>query len=195
MRIIQLSKTMTFLETQELVAETMKRPSTSVEIGYEAPWSAKVGSKKTTAYITNEPELQDFWLAYKRHSKSEKVGKRKSAKVAPEIVFRNLRETLAVRLFRPSITRNSTYEKLGEFKSWRSAGGSGKKWNVKAKFHVQCERLSSSKAQSSNGGNSERYVLQEAQPTLLHEIRRDVRRIHARERCRACRLTCESVNY
>ena len=97
MRVTEISASMSFIETQELVSETMKRSSPAVEIGYEAPWSAKVGSKKTTAYITNEAELEDFWVAYRRYIQTAKSGKRnKSAKEHPEIVFRNLREQSAV---------------------------------------------------------------------------------------------------
>ena len=99
MRILEVNSGMSFLDVQDLVAETMKRSSPSVEIGYEAPWSAKVGTKKTLAYITSEAELSDFWLAYKRYVGSSKPGKRsKTTTENMEIIFRNLRDSTAVRL-------------------------------------------------------------------------------------------------
>ena len=64
MHSIGISSSDSFLEVLEKVAMVMRRHNKSVEIGYEAPWSAKIGAKKVLSYITNESELKEFWLAY-----------------------------------------------------------------------------------------------------------------------------------
>lgn len=60
---------------REKVAISMGRDPVNVDIGYEAPWSQKVGTKKVPVYITSEMELDFFWSAYDGHrEKLEKKG-------------------------------------------------------------------------------------------------------------------------
>lgn len=60
------------LDLLEKVCTAMKRPHQKVEMGYEAPWSAKVGSKKCIAYLSNDEEYDDFWLSFSRQQKKAK---------------------------------------------------------------------------------------------------------------------------
>ncbi|KLO19024.1 hypothetical protein SCHPADRAFT_885687 [Schizopora paradoxa] len=78
-------------ELLEKISNAMKRPSQLVEMGYEAPWSSKVGQKKNLAYVTNEDELDDFWVSLNRYAK----GKYTSAdEWGAGIVFRNMQDNL-----------------------------------------------------------------------------------------------------
>lgn len=97
MRIVNISTSDTHLELLEKIATSMKRPNHLVEIGYEAPWSTKVGSKKSLAYITNEEELDSFWLAYSQFSKKQK-GKtqKRRAESSCDIIFRNMLDNAPV---------------------------------------------------------------------------------------------------
>lgn len=79
----------------EKVSKTLKRPNTAVEMGYEAPWSSKVNSKKCLAYVTNEEELNEFWLSYVRYTGKQK-GKKPKEVTASDIVFRNMKDTAQV---------------------------------------------------------------------------------------------------
>lgn len=83
LRSLTISTSEPYLEVLERVAMVMKRPNNRVEIVYEAPWSSKIGAKKALAYISNEDELDDFWLAYGRYVKKQenkKMGRREEAR-------------------------------------------------------------------------------------------------------------------
>ncbi len=76
----------------------MKRPNHKVEMGYEAPWSSKVANKKCVAYISNDDELDDFWLAYARYLEAQrkKLKKATGEVVISDIVFRNMSDGVQV---------------------------------------------------------------------------------------------------
>lgn len=64
MRTLTVKTSDSFIDVLENISALMKRPNTQVEMGYEAPWSTKIGSKKSLAYITTDEELENFWSAY-----------------------------------------------------------------------------------------------------------------------------------
>lgn len=66
------------------VAEAMSRENPEVQMCYEAPWSAKEGTKKCLSYVTNTTELKVFWSAYKIYAKKKED--------VCGIVFRNRKE-------------------------------------------------------------------------------------------------------
>lgn len=53
-----------YLDMLEKIAMVMKRPNRKIELAYEAPWSAKQGTKKCVTYLTNGDELEEFWSSY-----------------------------------------------------------------------------------------------------------------------------------
>ncbi len=75
------------MELLEKIASAMKRPNHLVEMGYEAPWSAKNGTKKILSYVSNNDELDDFWVAFHRFAEGGK--KKKSDDEVVGIIFRN----------------------------------------------------------------------------------------------------------
>ena len=97
LRTVGISTSDSHLELLEKIATAMKRPNHLVEMGYEAPWSTKIGNKKSLAYLSNEDELDGFWVAYSRFTKKQegKTQKRR-AEVACDIVFRNMTESAPV---------------------------------------------------------------------------------------------------
>ena len=84
------------LETLEKIAGAMKRPNNQVEMGYEAPWSAKTGSKRTLAYISNDEELDDFWASLDTYTSKQKTKKNENSY---DIIFRNMLDRNTVRYF------------------------------------------------------------------------------------------------
>lgn len=91
MRKVPVSTSDSRLDLLEKVSTAMKRPNSMVELGYEAPWSAKINNKKCVAYISNEEELDDFWLALARHMAAQKKKLKGKSEVAdPGIVFHNI---------------------------------------------------------------------------------------------------------
>ena len=67
-------------------------------MGYEAPWSLKIGTKKSLAYIMNEDELDEFWIAYTRYITPKKGAKKGTAAIeeVAGIVFRNMFDSAQV---------------------------------------------------------------------------------------------------
>ena len=95
MRRISITPLDTQLDVLEKTASAMKRPNHAIEIGYEAPWSSKIGTKKSLAYLSTQEELIDFWIAYKRYIKGQLSKKKKGQEINCEIVFRNMMDNLA----------------------------------------------------------------------------------------------------
>lgn len=99
MRSVTICSLDTLLELLEKICSAMKRPNNKVEMGFEAPWSAKIGSKKCVAYISNVEELGDFWLAYSSHLDALKKKQKKKCSdevVVTGIVFHNLMDSAQV---------------------------------------------------------------------------------------------------
>ena len=97
MHIINISMSDSHLTVLEKTAQAMRRPNNLIEIGYEAPWSSKIGTKKNLAYISSKEELDEFWLAYGRYVDIQRLKKRCSIEeVACEITFRNMLDSMAV---------------------------------------------------------------------------------------------------
>ncbi len=91
MRTVTISTDNSLLDLLEKVCTIIKRPNTKVEMGYKAPWSSKIRTKKVMAYISNEEELDDFWLAYARHLATQKKKSKANAVVEISgIVFHNI---------------------------------------------------------------------------------------------------------
>ncbi len=44
----------------------MKLPNDYVEMGYEAPWSMKNGTKRIAMFISNTDDLDEFWCFIQR---------------------------------------------------------------------------------------------------------------------------------
>ncbi|KLO05822.1 hypothetical protein SCHPADRAFT_946603 [Schizopora paradoxa] len=93
LRNVNISSKDGLYELLEKIANAMKRPSQSVEMGYEAPWSSKVGQKKNLAYVTNEDELDDFWISLNRYAKGKYTG---ADDWGAGIVFRNMQDNIQV---------------------------------------------------------------------------------------------------
>jgi hypothetical protein len=90
-RAMSISSSDQHLDILERTAQMMKRPNHAVEIGYEAPWSSKTGTKKNLAYISNDDELDEFWLAYSRYVKvQQKKRQNRGQEIVCEIIFRNM---------------------------------------------------------------------------------------------------------
>ena len=94
MRNVNISSKDGLYELLEKIANAMKRPSNLVEMGYEAPWSSKVGQKRNLAYVSNEDELDDFWVAFSRYSKGK--GAKDQDGPNSTIVFRNMLDNAQV---------------------------------------------------------------------------------------------------
>ncbi|KLO09579.1 hypothetical protein SCHPADRAFT_892976 [Schizopora paradoxa] len=71
-------------------ADSMKRDTYNVDIGYEAPWSHKVGTKKVPVYITTEVELDNFWVAYDGYR--EKLEKKNLTDPITGVLFINMKD-------------------------------------------------------------------------------------------------------
>ena len=86
---VPISSEESHLDLLEKIATSMKRPNAMVEIGYEAPWSAKIGTKKCVAYLSNEDDLTEFWSSFASYVRGQ--GKKKWAEGSvPGIVFQNM---------------------------------------------------------------------------------------------------------
>ncbi len=95
MRAVTISTLDGLFDLLEKIATAMKRPNNLVEMGYEAPWSAKIGTKKSLAYVSNEEELDDFWLSYARYVAKQGGKKQKKAEEVV-IVFSNMQDIAKV---------------------------------------------------------------------------------------------------
>ncbi len=42
----------------------MKLPNDYVEMGYDAPWSMKSGTKRIAMFVSNTDNLAEFWRSY-----------------------------------------------------------------------------------------------------------------------------------
>ncbi|KAL5512281.1 hypothetical protein ACEPAG_9375 [Sanghuangporus baumii] len=94
-RIVTISSLDKHVDVLEKAAQAMKRPNHLVEIGYEAPWSSKIGTKKSLTYLSNPDELTEFWCAYRRYVKDQRSKRRnRDQEITCEIVFRNMLDTL-----------------------------------------------------------------------------------------------------
>ncbi len=91
MRTVAISSTESLLQILEKICSAIRRPNNKVEMGYEAPWSSKIGSKKLVSYISNDDELSEFWRAYERFLETQK-SKQKGKSIAEisGIVFHNV---------------------------------------------------------------------------------------------------------
>ncbi len=81
----------------ERLALVFRRATTSILLGYEAPWSLKVGSKKTPSFINSQKALREFWLAFDRYVGILKNGKSKKDPASVAILFRNMHDVAQVR--------------------------------------------------------------------------------------------------
>ena len=91
MRFLIIKSSDSLFSVWERIAAAMKRPNTQVEMGYEAPWSTKIGLKKSLAYITNADELNDFWLSYTGYLKKSGKKQLDVDGSVMGIVFHNMR--------------------------------------------------------------------------------------------------------
>lgn len=97
MRSVTICSLDTLHELLEKICAAMKRPNHKVEMGFDAPWSSKIGSKKCVAYISNAEELADFWNAYARCLEQQKKKQKGNAEVVVSgIVFHNLMDSAQV---------------------------------------------------------------------------------------------------
>ena len=91
LRPITISPLDSLSDILEKTSTAMRRPRHTVEIGYEACWSSKVGNKRNSAYISTSAELSDFWAAFHRYVKDQQSKKGNSGKdVECAILFRNM---------------------------------------------------------------------------------------------------------
>ncbi len=97
MRTVSLSSAESFFDVLEKICKTMGRANNQVIMGYEAPWSAKINSKKCVAYISNEEELREFWSSYAGCVESKKKGK--GVVSITGIVFVNMSNNTQVRRY------------------------------------------------------------------------------------------------
>ncbi|KAL5524967.1 hypothetical protein ACEPAF_8836 [Sanghuangporus sanghuang] len=94
-RVVTISSLDKHVDVLEKAAQAMRRPNHLVEIGYEAPWSSKIGTKMSLTYISNPDELTEFWSAYRRYVKDQQSTRRnRDQEITCEIVFRNMLDTL-----------------------------------------------------------------------------------------------------
>lgn len=96
MRLIEVERGENLFKIRDKVAEAMKKDPETVEMGYEAPWCVKSGTKRIARYITTSKELEEFWRAY--HNHLDAPG-RKSANDG--ILVKNMRASNAVSLSVP----------------------------------------------------------------------------------------------
>ncbi len=87
LRQVKINSKETHLDVLSKVAAAMLRLNNEVEMSCEAPWSTKMGSKKIPQYITNNIELEEFWVNFKRRAKKMKTMD------IPGILFRNMRDS------------------------------------------------------------------------------------------------------
>ncbi|KLO04689.1 hypothetical protein SCHPADRAFT_896835 [Schizopora paradoxa] len=87
LRSVTIATADSLFDTLEKIAGAMKRPNNQVEMGYEAPWSAKTGTRRTLAYISNDEELDDFWTSFATYTSKPKNRK---ADNSYDIIFRNM---------------------------------------------------------------------------------------------------------
>ena len=84
------------------VSAKMSIPYHCVTMGYEAPWSTKVGQKRRPIYIISEVNLDFFWAQSKRHIDGKEGGKKSKTQVIAElgalITFVNMMEPSNVSL-------------------------------------------------------------------------------------------------
>ncbi len=64
MRSITLFKSQSLVQVLTKVAEAMKLPNDYVEMGYDAPWSMKSGTKRIAMFVSNTDDLAEFWRSY-----------------------------------------------------------------------------------------------------------------------------------
>lgn len=96
-RLVTITSRESFVEVLEKIANTMKRPNSTVELGYEAPWSSKNGSKKCISYISNQNDLNEFWLAAGRYT-TKQTGKKNAGdpNVVEGVVIHNMVDVIQV---------------------------------------------------------------------------------------------------
>ncbi len=98
MRLVPLKSTDSLMEVLVKVVNVLQRAVYQVKMGYDAPWSAKVGTKKVQTYITTDEELEEFWVAYDRYLSNLGPKKKKdSGGEISGIVFCNMNDVTQVR--------------------------------------------------------------------------------------------------
>ena len=92
MRSATIPSSANYVRMLDTIAKSMRRPNESVMLGYEAPWSPKLGTKKVVAYISNDMDVDQFFDEYFDHIDELKAKKKtKSAKITVNgILFRNM---------------------------------------------------------------------------------------------------------
>lgn len=91
LRPIAISPLDSLTDILEKTAVAMRRPQHTVEIGYEACWSSKIGSKRSPAYISSSAELDEFWMAYHTYVQNQQGKKGNYGKdIDCAILFRNM---------------------------------------------------------------------------------------------------------
>lgn len=93
MRTVSVSSDESLPDLLEKIANILKRPHLLVQMGYEAPWSAKVSGKKVPAYLTSEAELEELWVSYR----TSPAGKKHKVGELSGIVIRNMIDNAVVR--------------------------------------------------------------------------------------------------
>ncbi len=82
------------------VASKMALPIHCIMLGYESPWSSKVGQKRRPIYIVSEFNLDFFWSTSKQHIEGKEGGKKSRSQVIAElgasITFVNMMEAAKV---------------------------------------------------------------------------------------------------
>ena len=97
LRQIFVSTDDTIGKVVDKAANSMKRDTYNVDIGYEAPWSHKVGTKKVPVYITTDVELDNFWVAYDGYR--EKLEKKNITDPITGVLFINMKDESKVKRF------------------------------------------------------------------------------------------------
>lgn len=95
LRTLAVHREDTLHEVRCKVAEVMNVQVKDLEMGYEAPWSAKAGAKKLPTYLTTPVELDKFWVAMDGYFAKKKKG---SSDAAASIVVRNMTDAAQVSL-------------------------------------------------------------------------------------------------
>ncbi len=109
---VKLASTATLFEVLDEVAAAMRRANHQVEMCYEAPWSAKVSSKKVPQYVSNEAELKEFWMSYARYKKKMKGNE------VDGIMFRNMKDLQVCFVFYFIITPSQQCH-AADSKTWK----------------------------------------------------------------------------
>ncbi len=89
LRYIDISSSETYIDVLEKTAQVFQRPNQCIQLGYEAPWSTKIGSKKSLAYISNDKDLAELWTEYGGYLK-EQAKKKAGDEKSSGIMFRNM---------------------------------------------------------------------------------------------------------